>query len=152
MIISEKLGIWNFQNHPWLPFIISLLCFGSGDSPATHSCDWSRTDRTRSRPRECGIPLEIWPGYQTSIRRHEAQVLLNVEICHKVLSRDTALDEILGCRNQMGPRIKSKAKSQGEKRRGYLPLYRRRVIEEDNNTKNKIKKNREEINKGESEK
>lgn len=28
--------------------------------------------------------LELYPGYVTSIRQHEEQVLLNVEISHKV--------------------------------------------------------------------
>lgn len=34
----------------------------------------------------------MWPGYLTTIRHHEDGFLLGVEIIHKVLRRDTALD------------------------------------------------------------
>ena len=36
--------------------------------------------------------LELWPGYETSIRQHEQDLLLGVEITHKVLRTDTVLD------------------------------------------------------------
>ena len=36
--------------------------------------------------------LELWPGYETSIRQHEHDLLLCVEITHKVLRTDTVLD------------------------------------------------------------
>jgi aubergine-like protein len=36
--------------------------------------------------------LTIWPGYLTSVRHHEESFLLGVEIIHKVLRRDTAMD------------------------------------------------------------
>lgn len=36
--------------------------------------------------------LNVWPGYLTTIRHHEDGFLLGVEIIHKVLRRDTALD------------------------------------------------------------
>ena len=36
--------------------------------------------------------LSIWPGYLTTIRHHEDGFLLGVEIIHKVLRRDSALD------------------------------------------------------------
>ncbi|XP_046643892.1 piwi-like protein Siwi [Daphnia pulicaria] len=36
--------------------------------------------------------LNIWPGYVTTIRHHEEGFLLGVEIIHRVLRRDSALD------------------------------------------------------------
>ncbi|XP_054281623.1 piwi-like protein Siwi isoform X2 [Macrosteles quadrilineatus] len=36
--------------------------------------------------------LEIWPGYKTTIRQHENQVLMCSEIIHKVLRTDTVWD------------------------------------------------------------
>lgn len=36
--------------------------------------------------------LELWPGYLTSMRQHEHNFLLCVEIIHKVLRQDTAYD------------------------------------------------------------
>ncbi|KAH8298095.1 hypothetical protein KR018_006591 [Drosophila ironensis] len=33
--------------------------------------------------------MELWPGYQTSIRQHESDILLCVEITHKVMRTDT---------------------------------------------------------------
>ena len=38
--------------------------------------------------------LELWPGYETSIRQHEDSILLNCEISHKVLRTDTVLEQI----------------------------------------------------------
>ena len=38
--------------------------------------------------------LEVWPGYVTSIRQHEEQILLCCEISCKVLRTDTVLDQI----------------------------------------------------------
>lgn len=38
--------------------------------------------------------LEIWPGYETSIRQHEHGILLCCEITHKVLRTDTVLEQI----------------------------------------------------------
>ncbi|XP_035708527.1 piwi-like protein Siwi isoform X2 [Folsomia candida] len=35
--------------------------------------------------------LELWPGYKTSMRNHEHDVLLGVEITHKVLRTDNCL-------------------------------------------------------------
>lgn len=35
--------------------------------------------------------LELWPGYKTSMRNHENDVLLGVEITHKVLRTDNCL-------------------------------------------------------------
>ena len=36
--------------------------------------------------------LELWPGYLTSIREHEDDVLLNAEISHKFMRKETVLD------------------------------------------------------------
>ena len=38
--------------------------------------------------------LEVWPGYVTSIRQHEEQILLCCEISCKVLRTDTVLEQI----------------------------------------------------------
>ena len=38
--------------------------------------------------------LELWPGYQTSIRQHEDSMLLCCEISHKVLRTDTVYEQI----------------------------------------------------------
>lgn len=35
--------------------------------------------------------LELWPGYKTSMRNHEHDILLGVEITHKVLRLDNCL-------------------------------------------------------------
>ncbi|KAL9925541.1 protein aubergine-like [Glossina fuscipes fuscipes] len=36
-----------------------------------------------------GFQMQIWPGYQTSIRQHEQDILLCAEITHKVMRTDT---------------------------------------------------------------
>lgn len=41
--------------------------------------------------------LELWPGYTTSIRQHENQLLLNAEITHKVLRTDTVARFLQDC-------------------------------------------------------
>ena len=46
--------------------------------------------------------LTIWPGYLTSVRHHEDGFLLGVEIIHKVLRRDTAMDVMNRIRQQGG--------------------------------------------------
>ena len=38
--------------------------------------------------------LEIWPGYVTSIRQHEDQILLCCEVTCKVLRTDTVYEQI----------------------------------------------------------
>jgi hypothetical protein len=35
--------------------------------------------------------LELWPGYVTSIRQHETDILMCCEINHKVMRQETAL-------------------------------------------------------------
>lgn len=41
--------------------------------------------------------LELWPGYKTSIRQHERDILMCVEITHKVMRMETALDILNDC-------------------------------------------------------
>ncbi|EFN83189.1 Protein piwi [Harpegnathos saltator] len=41
--------------------------------------------------------LELWPGYVTSIRQHEYNILMNCEVTHKVLRQQTLLDVLLDC-------------------------------------------------------
>ena len=52
--------------------------------------------------------LEIWPGYVTSIRQHEEQILLCCELSCKVLRTDTVLDQIeeIHKRTSGGPNFK----------------------------------------------
>jgi len=38
--------------------------------------------------------LELWPGYETSIRQHEDSILLCCEISHKILRTDTVYEQI----------------------------------------------------------
>lgn len=41
--------------------------------------------------------LELWPGYKTSIRQHEKDILMCVEVTHKVLRMKTANDVLAEC-------------------------------------------------------
>jgi aubergine len=45
--------------------------------------------------RECR--LQLWPGYQTSIRQHEEHILVCCEITHKVMRCSTVLDILREC-------------------------------------------------------
>lgn len=47
--------------------------------------------------------LELWPGYVTSIRPHESDVLMCSEITHKVMRNDTVYDVLDECYRQEGP-------------------------------------------------
>ncbi|XP_017884838.1 piwi-like protein Siwi [Ceratina calcarata] len=44
--------------------------------------------------------MELWPGYLTSIRQHENNLLMCAEIVHKVLRQQTLLDVLNDCYNQ----------------------------------------------------
>jgi aubergine-like protein len=41
--------------------------------------------------------LELWPGYLTSIRQHETDILMCCEITHKVMRQETILDLMTEC-------------------------------------------------------
>ncbi|XP_043499080.1 piwi-like protein Siwi isoform X2 [Polistes fuscatus] len=41
--------------------------------------------------------LELWPGYFTSIREHERDILMCAEITHKVMRQETLLDIWINC-------------------------------------------------------
>ncbi|XP_054728354.1 protein piwi [Anastrepha obliqua] len=41
--------------------------------------------------------LQLWPGYQTSIRQHESDILLCAEIAHKVMRTETVYDILMKC-------------------------------------------------------
>lgn len=45
--------------------------------------------------RECN--LELWPGYVSSIRQHERDILMCVEIVTKVMRIETLLDILNNC-------------------------------------------------------
>lgn len=36
--------------------------------------------------------MELWPGYETSIRQHESDILVCAEITHKVMRSETIYD------------------------------------------------------------
>ncbi len=38
--------------------------------------------------------LEVWPGYDTSIRQHEQELLLNCEVKCKVLRTETVYEQV----------------------------------------------------------
>lgn len=44
-----------------------------------------------------GQKLELWPGYVTSIRQHETNILMCCEINHKVMRQETALELLTAC-------------------------------------------------------
>lgn len=41
--------------------------------------------------------MELWPGYQTSIRQHERDILLCAEITHKVMRTQTLYQILSDC-------------------------------------------------------
>lgn len=43
--------------------------------------------------------LQLWPGYSTSIRQHEANLLMNSEIKFKLMRDETLLDIMIRCHN-----------------------------------------------------
>jgi len=49
---------------------------------------------------QIGLPehkLELWPGYVTSIRQHEHDILMCAEITNKVMRLDTLVDILNVC-------------------------------------------------------
>lgn len=36
--------------------------------------------------------MELWPGFETSIRNHVSDILLNCDVAHKVMRMDTVYD------------------------------------------------------------
>lgn len=44
--------------------------------------------------------IQIWPGYATSIRQHEVDILLNAEILHKVMRMETVYDILKDTRRE----------------------------------------------------
>lgn len=46
--------------------------------------------------------LELWPGYITSIRQHEDDVLICAEATHKVMRMETAYEILRNCQQQNG--------------------------------------------------
>lgn len=46
------------------------------------------------------LRLEIWPGYITSIRQHEEDILVCAELTHKVMRNETVLDIIKRIRQE----------------------------------------------------
>lgn len=58
--------------------------------------------------------LELWPGYTTSIRQHEDDILMCSEITHKVMRQQTLLDILNDCYQ--------------ENTRDYKKIFQERVI------------------------
>lgn len=46
--------------------------------------------------------MQLWPGYVTSIRQHEQEILMCTEITHKVMRTDTVLDLLLDMQRKGG--------------------------------------------------
>lgn len=49
--------------------------------------------------------LELWPGYKTSMRNHEHDILLGVEITHKVLRLDNCLQVMSNLRGRFDDQV-----------------------------------------------
>jgi len=49
--------------------------------------------------------LELWPGFKTTMRHHEHDVLLGVEITHKVLRTDSCLNVMNHFRGGPNPEV-----------------------------------------------
>nr|QID20010.1 piwi [Drosophila buzzatii] len=59
--------------------------------------------------------IELWPGYETSVRQHEKDILVRTEITHKVMRKETVYDIL--CRTTSNP-----AQHQNEFRLNVLGL------------------------------
>jgi aubergine len=46
--------------------------------------------------------MELWPGYQTSIREHETDILMCTRITHKVMRTDTVLQLLMNMQRSGG--------------------------------------------------
>ncbi|XP_043284504.1 piwi-like protein Siwi [Venturia canescens] len=55
--------------------------------------------------------LELWPGYETSIRQHETNILMCAEITHKVMRQQTLLDILNECYNKFGNQYQERFKA-----------------------------------------
>ncbi|XP_044744657.1 piwi-like protein Siwi isoform X2 [Coccinella septempunctata] len=42
-------------------------------------------------------PIRIWPGFFTSIRQYEQKIMMNVDLCFKVMRKDNCYDLLLAC-------------------------------------------------------
>lgn len=47
-----------------------------------------------------GFNIQLWPGYETSIRYHDSGILLNCDIAHKVMRMDTVYDLMVEIRRR----------------------------------------------------
>lgn len=64
------------------------------------------------RSKSVAIPahrMEVWPGYNTAIRRYEDSLLLNIDVVHKMLRQQSVLDFVASCLKEGGPRGKDMA-------------------------------------------
>jgi len=48
--------------------------------------------------------LELWPGYVTSMRQHENDVMLCCEVSTKIIRTDTVMDQLMSCVRGQGGR------------------------------------------------
>lgn len=46
------------------------------------------------------LRVEVWPGYITSIRQHEQDILMCAEIGHKIMRAETVYDIIVRVRHE----------------------------------------------------
>lgn len=51
---------------------------------------------------ERNFNIELWPGYQTSIRQHEHEILVCAEITHKVMRSETMYQIMMNCLQEGG--------------------------------------------------
>lgn len=57
------------------------------------------------------LKLELWPGYITSIRKHESNFLVNVDLSHKVM-RDETVHNVLARSRQAGGDYQTRARQE----------------------------------------
>lgn len=76
-----------------------------------YACTHNDPPRTATRPIhfrfvfQIDIPqhqLQLWPGYVTSIRQHEVDILLCAEVANKVMRTETVYDIMDHCRRHEG--------------------------------------------------
>lgn len=58
---------------------------------------WFKNNFLTSQVRLAEFRVELWPGYITSIRQHEREVLVCAEVSHKVMRQDTLFEIIRNC-------------------------------------------------------
>ncbi|XP_076274954.1 piwi-like protein Siwi [Rhynchophorus ferrugineus] len=86
--------------------------------------------------------LELWPGYITSMRQHEKQIMLNIDLNFKVLRTDNVYDLLLECQNDRNARKEFQQRVMGCIVMTYYnnKTYRIDDVDYDQNPDSKFKK------------